>query len=522
MQTLKSYVYGKWHEAPSGFVPLVNPSTEEEVARASTQGVDFAAALDWARDQGGPALASLTFAERGALLKAMSKALREHRDELLELSCRNNGTTVTDGAFDIDGGGGTLAYYAALARGLGERTFLTEGDGVQLARSQAFWGQHVLVPRRGVAVCINAFNFPLWGFAEKAACALAAGVPVIVKPATATALVAHRAVEILLEAGILPPGALQLLCGSTGDLLDRLEPQDVLAFTGSAATATTLKSRPHLMDVNARVNVEADSLNAAVLGPDVREGETFDLFLRDVVREMTQKAGQKCTAVRRILVPAERIDAVEDAMVARLGEVVTGNPAGEGVTMGPLATARQLADAVAGVQELGTAARRVQGLGRRVDGVGSPPGKGFFFAPTLLRADDAPGAAAVHNREVFAPVATLLPYDGSAGRAADLVALGGGTLVTSAYSDDGDWLASFLSRAGATTGRLYVGSRESAGEAPGSGGALPQTLHGGPGRAGGGEELAGLGGIKLYMQRLALQGGRATVEGLAGLPEPAA
>ena len=518
METLRSYVCGRWHEADRGFSALVNPSTEEEIARAGSDGVDFGAVLEHARGRGGPALRALTFAQRGELLKGMAKALRAQRDELLALSRSNNGATTPDGSFDVDGGGGTLAYYAALCRGLGERTVLAEGEGAQLARTEGFWAQHVLVPRRGVAVCINAFNFPVWGFAEKAACALAAGVPVVVKPATATALVAARAVEAVIAAGVLPEGALQMIAGGTGDLLDRLGPQDVLAFTGSASTALTLRRRTQLGAAATRFNVEADSLNAAVLGPDVAAAAgdpTFDLFLRDVVREMTQKTGQKCTAVRRVLVPAERLGAVRDALAERLGAVVTGNPEDPEVTMGPLASAAQLADAEEGVAALAASARIVLG-GACCDGRGGEPGRGYFFSPTLLEAADGGAGGAVHEREVFGPVATLLPYDGSAEGAAAVVALGGGTLVTSAYGDDPRWLGAFLAAAGPTTGRLYVGSRAAAGEAPGSGVALPQALHGGPGRAGGGEELGGLRGVTLYMQRLALQGSRPLVEELAG------
>ncbi|MES1210846.1 MAG: aldehyde dehydrogenase family protein, partial [Acidobacteriota bacterium] len=288
-----------------------------------------------------------------------------------------------------------------IGRGLGDRTFLSEGEGVQLAKTEGFYGRHILVPRPGVAVHINAFNFPAWGFAEKAACALLAGMPVITKPATATALVTERCIELIVEAGILPEGALQLIVGSTGDLLDRLGPQDVLAFTGSADTALSLRSRGNLLAANTRVNVEADSLNAAILAPDVADGSaTFGLFVKDVVREMTQKTGQKCTAVRRILVPADRIDAVQDALIARLGSIVTGNPAEAGVTMGPVATAQQLRDAEEGVAELARTARIVHGSGKR-SGT-----QGFFFPPTLLRTDDARQAGAVHEREVFGPVAT--------------------------------------------------------------------------------------------------------------------
>ena len=512
MKTLRSHVGGRWFEAAEGFTPLVDPSTEEEIAQISSAGLDFAAAVETARNQGGPTLRAMTFIERGALLKAMSKALREHRDELLDLSRRNNGTTRSDGAFDIDGAGGTLAYYATVAKGLGERRVLLEGDKIPLSREGGFWGRHLWVPRQGIAVHINAFNFPAWGFAEKAACALLAGMPVITKPASSTAMVAHRCVEIVTEAGILPPGALQLVCGPTGNLLDLVGAQDVLAFTGSADTSQVLRQRSRVQAVNTRFNVEAESLNAAVLGPDVEpDSATMDLFLRDVVREITQKAGQKCTAVRRILVPAESISATQDALIERLEKVVTGNPGDDTVTMGPLATARQLASAVEGIAALRNEAQLIHGSGDRIDGVGSPAGKGFFLGPTLLRLDDAFDGDRVHQHEVFAPVATVMPYDGTGGQAAEVMALAGGTLVTSAYSDDSDWVGELLARGGSATGRIYVGSEESGSEAPGSGAALPQTLHGGPGRAGGGEELGGLIGVQLYLQRLAIQGGPSLV-----------
>jgi len=365
---------------------------------------------------------------------------------------------------------------------------------------------------------------PLRAFVAIAACALLAGMPVVTKPATATALVTERAIELIVAAGILPEGALQLIVGGTGDLLDRLGPQDVLAFTGSADTACSLRSRGNLLAANTRVNVEADSLNAAVLAPDVEpaadddSSPTFRLFLKDVVREITQKAGQKCTAVRRILVPAEHLDAVQEALVSRLAKVVTGNPADASVTMGPLATAQQLRDAEYGVNELTRTATIVHGSGKRAEGAGSPEGKGFFFPPTLLRADDVRNAGPVHDREVFGPVATLLPYDGTAAAAAEIVALGGGTLVTSAYTDDAAWAGDFVARGGGGTGRIYIGSAASVDEAPGSGAALPQTLHGGPGRAGGGEELGGLNGVKLYLQRVAIQGSKALVDGLVEAP----
>jgi oxepin-CoA hydrolase/3-oxo-5,6-dehydrosuberyl-CoA semialdehyde dehydrogenase len=515
-KTLKSYVYGTWHEAPEGarWAELTNPSTGETIARASTEGVDFERVLEHARTVGGPALRALTFAERGAVLKEMSKALRGARDTLFDLSRENTGTTRWDAAFDIDGATGTLAYYAGLAKGLGDARVLPEGDGAQMAKTDGFWGQHVLVPKRGVAVCINAFNFPVWGFAEKVACAFLAGVPVVVKPATATAMVTERAVRVLVEAEVLPEGSFQLVTGSSGDLLDHLGSQDVLAFTGSAATANKLRGAANLLEASVRVNVEADSLNAAVLGPDAIEagGETLDLFVRDVVREITQKAGQKCTAVRRILVPADRLDQARDLLVAKLEAVEVGDPADDGVAMGPVATRQQLDDTLAGIEQLRSVAEVATG-GAPVDR------QGFFLQPTLFVCRDARGAGVVHEREVFAPVATMLPYDGTAADAAEIVALGGGTLVTSVYSDDTAWVAEFLADAAATTGRIYLGSEGSAEVAPGSGAAFPVTLHGGPGRAGGGEELGGLVGVKAYMQRVALQGARPMVDQLAGIAD---
>jgi 3,4-dehydroadipyl-CoA semialdehyde dehydrogenase len=516
METLRSHVAGKWTDAGSNasLVDIHDPSTEQVVAQVQSGGLDTAALLEHARRVGGPALRELSFAERGEMLRGLSKVLRENRDELLALCRVNMGTTEPDGAFDVDGGSFTLGYYGKLAAGFGSARAVPDGEGVQLAKTEAFWGQHLLVPRHGVAVHINAFNFPVWGFAEKLACAITAGMPVITKPATSTAWPAVRALELILESGILPAGALQVVVGSTGDLLDRLLPQDVVAFTGSADTALMLRGKPAMLGTNARFNTEADSLNAAVLAPDALGGPVFDLFVKEVAREMTQKTGQKCTAVRRILVPAAALDQVQEALAARLGRVVVGNPADGSVRMGPLASAQQLESALSGIGLLAAEARVVVGTGTRADGAGAPAGSGWFLAPTLLRAEDAHAAEAVHRHEVFGPVATLMPYDGSPGDAADIVALGNGMLVTSAYSNDGDWLRGFVHAGGAQSGRLYIGSDASAAEAPGSGVAMPQMLHGGPGRAGGGEELGGMVGVRLYMQRLAVQGARAVVDGL--------
>jgi len=518
MKTLRSFVEGKWYEATEGFQTLVNPCSEEPVARASSAGVDHARALEFARRVGRNELRTLTFTERAEMLSAMSKVLHGHRDELIALSLRNTGTTRKDAKFDIDGGTFTLAHYAALGREIGQVRHLADGDGVKLGQSSRFWGQHVLVPLSGAAVLINAFNFPVWGFAEKAACALLAGVPVIVKPATSSAMLTERCIEIVIEANVLPPGLLSLVSGSTGDLLDLLGGQDVLAFTGSASTALALRQKKNLLASSTRVNIEADSLNAAVLGPDVDpSSETWAVFVRDVIREMTQKTGQKCTAVRRILVPSGLLDAVRERLCEDLGDVVTGNPLDPSVKMGPLASAQQLDDVIGGVARLGEETQRVFGSGERVEGAGNPAGTGFFFGPTLLEASDGSGARLVHDLEVFGPVATLIAYDGTPVEAATLVARGQGSLVTSLYSNDLEFVSGYLAEGGSTSGRLYLGSEKVAGLLPGSGVAMPQLLHGGPGRAGGGQELAGLKGLELYQQRVALSGDRVMVEKLAGL-----
>ena len=520
MRTVRSYVQDRWHAATDGFVSLLDPCSEAPIARVSSEGVDFGAALGHARERGAASLRAMTIGQRAELLGAMAGTLHEAREELIAISLENTGTTRRDSKFDIDGATFVLSHYAELGREIGDRACFVDGEGIRLGRSARFWGQHVWLPLEGAAVLINAFNFPVWGFAEKAACALLAGVPVIVKPATSSALVTERCVEKIVEADILPLGALSLICGVTGDLLSRLGGQDVLAFTGSASTAEQLRGLPNLLRGGTRVNIEADSLNAAVLGPDVEPGEeTWELFIREVAKEITQKTGQKCTAVRRIFVPATRIHAAEEALVERFSDVVAGNPQDPSVTMGPLATARQLQDAVAGIARLCREARRVHGSGEPIDGVGCPDGKGYFIGPTLLRADDGNNSTVVHEHEVFAPVSTLMPYDGSGREAGRLVARGGGCLVTSAYSDDPEFLGEFIATGGAWAGRLYLGSKKAAGQLPGSGAALPQVLHGGPGRAGGGSELGGERGLQLYLQRVGVTGDRALVDRLAGLRE---
>jgi 3,4-dehydroadipyl-CoA semialdehyde dehydrogenase len=517
MITLRSYVEGRWVEGRGALDTLVNPATEEPLAQAGSEGVDRAAALEFARRRGGPALRELSFAQRGALLKAVSDALQASREELLDLAVANGGNTRSDAKFDVDGAVFTLSAYAEIGKSLGDARVLVDGEGVTLGRSPRFHGQHIQVPRHGVALHVNAFNFPAWGLAEKAAVALLAGMPVVSKPATSSALVAHRIVEILVGKAILPEGALSLLVGSAGDLIAHAGAQDVVAFTGSGDTGERIRSLPNVIANSVRVNVEADSLNAAVLGRDVEPGsETWQLYLKDVLRDITQKAGQKCTAIRRVLVPESQADRVRDELIERLAAIVVGNPAHEGVRMGPVATAQQQRDVREGVDRLARDGRLVFGSAE-LKPLGAPAGKGFFVSPVLLEVEPGATAPSVHSREVFGPVASVIPYSGAAADAAAIVARGGGGLVSSVYSEDAAFAAELVLGMAPYNGRVFLGSAKIAEQSPGPGTVLPLLVHGGPGRAGGGEELGGLRGLAFYMQRVALEGSRPVIEKIAGI-----
>lgn len=514
MITLKSYLRGEWVQGQGEPAVLVNPTTSEPVATAGTGGIDFGPAVQLARDEAGPALRQMTFAERGRILKAMSKAIHESRDALIEDSILNGGTTRGDAKFDIDGASATLAYYAGLGKKLGDATILTE-ESEQLTQGARFHGKHVWVPRRGVAVHINAFNFPAWGLAEKAAVALLAGVPVITKPATSTALLAFRVMEKLADIGELPRGALQFVAGSTGNLLSLLGAQDVLAFTGSHDTGLLLRSLPNVLASSMRVNVEADSLNAAVL-TEGADDDTYQMFLRDVFTEVTQKSGQKCTATRRVFVHESLIDRVQEDLADRLGRLIIGDPSHKDVRMGPLATEQQRIDYRAGVEKLvASGAKIVFGSPTEVEVVGADPVKGFFVSPIMLRADDPRSADAVHDHEVFGPCTTLMPYSDPDDVVA-LVARGGGGLVTSVYGDDRELLPKLVLGIAPFHGRVLMGSKKVADQAITPGLVLPSCVHGGPGRAGGGEELGGERGLRFYMQRCAIQGDRALLDKFFG------
>jgi 3,4-dehydroadipyl-CoA semialdehyde dehydrogenase len=512
---LGSYVSGAWTDGGGEGVALVDPVLGDELARASSEGIDLGAALDHARKMGGPALRKLTYAERGALLKSFADTLSENRDAYYATALANSGNTKADAAVDIEGAIFTLGYYAGLGAKLGDVRALHGGGFDRLAKDKAFQAVHIAVPLEGVAVHINAFNFPAWGMWEKAAVTLLSGVPVLVKPATATALLAHDMVRHVVEAGVLPEGALSLVCGGARDLLSHVTSQDVVTFTGSADTANQLRNSPALLNQPVRFNVEADSLNTSILGPDAGpDSAEFQLFVKEVGREMTSKAGQKCTAIRRALVPAQYIDDVAGALEARLGKVLVGNPRNKDVRMGPVVNQTQQATVLQGIEALKKEAAVVVGDGP-FEPVDADPAVSAFAPITLLRCDSPDSAKAVHEVEVFGPVCTLMPYE-SAAHAFDLAGRGGGSLVASVFSGDDAFAADAAIGLAANHGRVLI-IDESVGEAStGHGNVMPMCVHGGPGRAGGGEELGGVRGLRLYHQRVAVQGRLDRLEALIG------
>lgn len=506
MTRLQSYLSGTWHDGQGDGSALVNPTTGEVLAHASTAGLDLGAALAHGRDVGGPALRAMTFSERAAALAGMSKAIHAEREALIELGIANAGNTRGDAKFDIDGATATLMAYARFARGLPDVPFLADGGTLQLTDSKRFVGQHVWVARHGVSVHVNAFNFPAWGMLEKAACSLLAGMPVLEKPGTPTAMMAERIAHIVVDSGLLPEGAFQFLCGGAGDLLDHVQSQDCVAFTGSSGTGRFFRAHAAFVERGARLNVEADSLNAIVLGPDVEDdAAVFDGFLREVAREVTQKAGQKCTCVRRLLVPRDDVESVAEALVEALGAVKYGDPTVAENRMGPLTNEDQFRSVSEGITRLATAGRIACGGPERA------ADQGAFIAPTLVVAEDG-DADVIHADEVFGPVVTIVPYDGSVAEAARLVRRGDGMLMCAIYSDDRTWAPELAMALAPWTGRVYMVNSKVADQSTGPGLVLPNLVHGGPGRAGGGEELGGLRGLQFSMQRTAIQGFKPLLE----------
>jgi oxepin-CoA hydrolase/3-oxo-5,6-dehydrosuberyl-CoA semialdehyde dehydrogenase len=513
--TLQSYIAGRWvgREAGQSLHSAVNG---KPVYNTHAEAPDFAEAVHHARTVGLPGLLALDFQQRAARLRALAKYLMEHKETLYAVSA-HTGATRADGWIDIEGGAGTLSAYAAMGSNeLPSGNLVHEGPAMPLGKKGGFAGTHILVPRQGLAVHINAFNFPVWGLLEKFAPSFLAGMPCIGKPATSTSYLTEAVARLMIASGLLPEGSLQLVIGGTGDLLARLNGSDVVTFTGSADTAAKLRVHPNLIRHSVPFNAEADSLNCAILAPDVSpDDEEFELFIKEVAREMTTKAGQKCTAIRRTIVPRHHLDAVASRLRARLSKVVVGDPSQGDVRMGALASHAQLADVTERVALLLQSTEQVFGASDGFAPVGDGVADGAFFAPTLLLCRQPLQHDAIHDIEAFGPVSTLMAYD-DIDEAMALAARGRGSLVGTFVTRDPKIAASVIPKVAALHGRLLVLDREAAVESTGHGSPLPQLKHGGPGRAGGGEELGGIRAVKHYLQRTALQGSPRMIAAITG------
>lgn len=510
MNKLGNYITGKWITGDGDGQPLHNAVTGDIVAYATTQGLDLESVLRYARATGNPALRKMTFHERGRMLKSLAQHLRQHLDHFYRISYKT-GATRADSWIDIEGGIGNLFSYASLRRQFPDETYCVDGDAVSLSKNGSFIGHHLLVPREGVAIHINAFNFPVWGMLEKIAVNLLAGVPAVVKPATITSYLTEAVVKEIVASGILPPGALQLICGSAGDLLDHVTAQDVITFTGSASTGMKLKSHPRVLAENTPFTMEADSLNCIVMAEDVtRDMPEWDIFIKEVRKEMTVKAGQKCTAIRRIFVPENKMEEVLSDLAKALDQTVIGNPTNEKVRMGSLAGKSQREEVKARVQQLLASSQIVYGSLDSVQVLDADPLKGAFMSPLLLSNKDPFKNEEAHTVEAFGPVSTLMPYK-QMDEAAELAKKGKGSLVCSIVTADDRLARNFVLNAASHHGRILVLNRDCARESTGHGSPLPQLVHGGPGRAGGGEEMGGVRGVKHYMQRVAIQGSPSTL-----------
>ena len=513
--TLQSYIGGHWLGRQAA-QPLRSAINGKPIYNTHAEAIDFGEAVAHARHVGLPALMALDFQQRAERLKALAKYLNEHKETLYATSA-HTGATRADSWIDIEGGSGTLFAYAGIGSNeLPSGNLVHEGPAIALGKTGRFQGTHILVPRGGIAVHINAFNFPIWGLLEKFAPAFLAGMPCIGKPATATSYLTEAAVRLIQQSGIVPEGALQLVIGGTGDLLDRLDGRDVVTFTGSAETAAKFRVHPNLVRHSIPFNVEADSLNCAILAPDVTpDDEEFDLFVKEVAREMTVKAGQKCTAIRRVIVPRDRLDALAENLRARLKKIVIGDPSIEAVRMGPLASQAQLDDVSERVATLLQGAELVYGARDGFAPLGEGVAQGAFIAPTLLLSRHPLTHDAVHDIEAFGPVSTLMPYEGI-DEAIALAARGRGSLVASLVTRSPQVAARVIPAMAAMHGRLLILDREAAAESTGHGSPLPQLKHGGPGRAGGGEELGGIRAVKHYLQRAAVQGSPTMLAAVTG------
>lgn len=519
MNKLGNYITGSWIAGDGEGQLLYNAVTGEAIAAASTKGLDFQSITDYARTVGNPALRKMTFHERGNMLKALALHLRNHLDRFYAISYQT-GATKADSWVDIEGGIGNLFANASLRRKFPDEVFCIDGESHNLSKNNTFMGTHILVPKEGVAIHINAFNFPVWGMLEKIAVNLLAGMPAIVKPATVTSYLTEAVVREIIAANILPEGALQLVCGSAGDLLEHVTSQDVITFTGSASTGLMLRSQPKILKENVPFNMEADSLNCIVLGEDVTPGKPeWDIFIKEVRKEMTLKAGQRCTGIRRIFVPENKMEDMWKAISASLAQTVIGNPLNEKVRMGSLAGETQRREVKEQVQKLLASSQIIYGNLDSVNVVDADVNKGSFLSPVLLMNEAPFTSKEVHEVEAFGPVSTIMPYKGT-DEAIALSKLGKGSLCSSIVTADDKIAKKYVIGAATHHGRMLVLNNECAKESTGHGSPLPLLVHGGPGRAGGGEEMGGLRGVKHYLQRTAIQGSPTTIATITNVYQP--
>ncbi len=510
MNQLQNYAYGQWIAGAGKGQELFNAITGDAIAHTSSKGIDFAKMCNYARTIGGPKLRKLTFQQRGLMLKALALHLQSKKEDFYKISWAT-GATRTDSWVDIEGGIGNLFTYASLRRQFPNETYCYDGDVARLSKNNTFIGHHICVPKEGVAIHINAFNFPVWGMLEKVAVNWLAGVPAIVKPATVTSFLTEAVVKEIIASKILPEGALQLICGSANGLLDHVMSQDVVTFTGSASTGKMLKAHPRLLEESVHFNMEADSLNCCVLGPDVTPAmPEFDIFIKEVSREITTKAGQKCTAVRRIIVPKKLVEDVHIALGKRLSQNVIGDPNVEGVRMGSLAGQAQLLEVKEKVELLSKTQKIIIGDFEKFEVRGADKNKGAFMPPIIFLNEKPFAFTDCHNIEAFGPVSTLMPYN-TIDEAIELSKLGKGSLVSSIITADDKIARMYTIGAACMHGRILVLNAECAKESTGHGSPMPMLVHGGPGRAGGGEEMGGKRGVFHYLQRTAIQGSPTTV-----------
>ncbi len=513
---LQNYALGKWTAGEGEGQPLYNAITGDAIATASSKGLDFGEMLEYGRKTGSPALRKMTFHERGQMLKALALHLFDIRKKFYPISYQT-GATKADSWIDIDGGIGTLFAYASLRKNFPNETYYVDGEAASLSKGGTFIGHHIMVPKRGVAVHINAFNFPVWGMLEKIAVNLLAGVPAVVKPATITSFLTEAFVKDIVDSGILPEGALQLICGSANGILDHVGSQDVVTFTGSASTGRMLKSHPNILENSVPFNMEADSLNCSVLGEDAVPGTPeFDLFIKEVRKEMTVKCGQKCTAIRRVIVPENLVEDVQIALGKELAKTTIGDPAVEGVRMGALAGKVQVQEVRERIAQLANTSQIVYGDVENFEVIGANKEKGAFLSPVLMLQPDPFNNQDVHNIEAFGPVSTIMPYK-NLDEAIELANMGKGSLCCSIATADDKIAREYVLGAASHHGRILVLNEESAKESTGHGSPMPMLVHGGPGRAGGGEEMGGMRGVKHYLQRCAIQGTPTTITAITNV-----